>query len=98
MIIPKNWWQRTLIAVVAIGLFIAGYYFHDWTSQNVQFKVVSVNTPENVSTAISDRWDLITTDLKTGKVRIFNREILNGIYYQYRARLTYTQEDKIPGE
>jgi len=94
--IPKKLWQGTLMLVVAIGLIASGYYLHDWVNDNIQFKVVSVNDPDNVTSAISDRWELQLTDRKTGRVRIYDKEVLNAIYYQYRARLAYTQEDRIP--
>lgn len=93
--IPKKWWQGALHVLLTIGIFLSGYYFHDWMEENINYKIVSIYSPDEVSSAITDRWELQLTDHITGQVRIYNKNILDAIYHQYSARRAYTQEDKI---
>ena len=93
----KNlWFKRVTYVVLLIAVFALGFVANDWIESQVQFKVVSVNTPDNVTSAITDRWELQLTDRKTGRVRIYDKYILDAIFYQYQARRSYTQEDRKP--
>jgi len=94
--IPKKLWQRTLMFLAAIIILIAGYQLRVWQEQNIKYNVVSVNSSDEVTSAITDRWELQITDRKTGRVRIYNQDILDAIFYQYQARRSYTQEDRKP--
>jgi len=93
----KNLWlKRVTYVMLLIVVFALGFLTNDWIERQVQYKVVSVNTPSNVTSAITDRWELQLTDRKTGRVSIYNQDILDAIFYQYQARRSYTQEDQKP--
>ena len=96
MIMSKTLWQRGALILLAVGIFIAGFYFRAWYRETIDFRLISkVYTPSEVTTAITDRWEMQLTDRTTGEVRIYNQDVLNAIFYQYQARRAYTQEDKI---
>jgi hypothetical protein len=95
MIVSKELWQRALYILLAVGIFIGGYYFRIWYAEVMEYKIVSVNSPSEITSAITDRWELQLTDRAKGHVRIYDKDILDAIYYQYVARRTYTHEDQI---
>jgi len=94
--IQKKVWIRLIEIVMAALLFIFGYITREWVDSNTNFYVVSVQSPNEITTAITDRDELQLTDRTNGKVRIYNKEILDAIYHQYNARKTYTQENRRP--
>jgi len=94
MLISKELWQRPMYILLAVLIFIGGYYFRIWYAETMSYKVVSINSPATVTSAITDRWELQLTDRAKGHVRIYDKDVLNAIYYQYVARRSFTQEDR----
>ena len=94
--IPKKWWLRIGAVLLVVISLVIGYYARGLVEANIQYHVVSVNTPDEVTSAITDRWELQLTDRTNGRVRIYDKNILDAIFYQYMARRSYTQEDRKP--
>lgn len=93
MCLPKKFWQNILILVCVIVIFIGGYYFRMWYNESVNYRVVSVLDAEKVTSAITDRWELQLTNRVSGQVRIYEKKVLDAIFYQYSARKKFTQEN-----
>ena len=87
---------RIGLIILTVLIFIGGYYFRVWIEENIEHKVVSVNSPSEVTSSITDRGELQLTDRTNGKVKIYSKEVLDAIMYQVQARRSYTQEDRKP--
>jgi hypothetical protein len=95
--VPKKLWWRLGIIILAVIVFTGGYYFRTWVEENIEYRIVSVNTTTEVTSSITDRWELQLTDRTNGKVKVYDKDVLDAIYYQYQARRSYTHEDRKPG-
>lgn len=85
---------RIVEIIVAALLFIFGYITRGWLEDNTNFFLESVQNSSEITTAITDRYELQVTDRTNGKVKIFEKDVLDAIYHQYQARRIYTQEEK----
>jgi hypothetical protein len=90
--IPKKYWQGALICILTIAVFSGGYYFRIWQKENVDYRISKVYSKEEVTSAITDRNELQLTDRTTGQVRVYDKKMLDAIFYQYSARKAYIQE------
>jgi len=94
MTISKTFWQKSIGLLIVIAIFFAGFYFRAWFKENIEYKVFSVNTSQTITSSITDRWELQLTNRETGKVYIYDQNVLDAIFYQYTARRAYVQEDR----
>ena len=90
--IPKKYWQGGLYLLLTVAIFMGGYYFRTWQKENIDYRISQVFSQKEVTSAITDRWELQLTDRTTGQVRVYDRKILDAIFYQYSARKTYVKE------
>ncbi len=90
--IPKPYWQGALIIIVVSVIFIGGYYFRIWHVEGLDYKIAKIYDQKETTSAITDRGELQLTDRITGHVRIYDKEILDAIYYQYSARKSYVEK------
>lgn len=94
--IPKKLWLGAIVLIASVTMFIFGYFTRGWLEANTKFYVASVQSPNEVTSSITDRWELQLTDRTNGQVRIYDKDVLDALYYQYAARRSYTQEDRKP--
>jgi hypothetical protein len=64
--------------------------------EQINYKVAESKTLGQVSVSIDDRWQVLITNVETGQVRIYNKDVLDALYYSYSALRAYTQEDRKP--
>ncbi|KKL18324.1 hypothetical protein LCGC14_2476670 [marine sediment metagenome] len=90
--VSKPYWQGVLMIICVAAIFIGGYYFRAWHMENLDYRISKVYSQEVTTSAITDRNELQLTDRETGQVRIYDKEILDAIFYQYLARKTYVKK------
>lgn len=82
--------------LIVLVSFSAGYMAKGYVVDKFPQQSLDVLSSADVSTAISNRGELVILNRHNGKYIQYSDSVLQSVYHQYRAKLTYTKDVFIP--
>lgn len=97
-VLPKilKFLKEAFLILIVLASFSAGYVAKGYMTTKYPQQDQTVMSSADVSTSISDRGELIFLNRHNGKYTLYQDSVLQSLYHQYRAKLSYTKDSFIP--